>query len=65
MRRLVFALLVLVVAIVAVGFYRSWFTVNQEKIREDEERAKQEVQELLQKAQEETGNRPAKVIEGQ
>ena len=61
MRRLVFVLLVLVVAIVGVGFYRSWFTVNQEKIQEDEKRAKQEVQELLQKAKKETGSRPPKL----
>ena len=65
MKRLVFALLVLVVAIVAVGFYRSWFTVNEEKIREDEERAKQEVQELMKGAKAKTGNGTTEVKEGQ
>jgi hypothetical protein len=46
MKKLVF-LLALVVIIVGVGFYRGWFMVDPEKIQEDEDRAKQEVRELL------------------
>jgi flagellar basal body-associated protein FliL len=65
MRRLVFVLLVLVVAIVGVGFYRSWFTANPEKIQEDEKRAKREVQELVQEVKAKTGNRTTKAKEGQ
>jgi hypothetical protein len=46
MKRLAFLLLVIVI-VVGVGFYRGWFTVNPEKIEEDEKRAKEEVRELL------------------
>jgi Tfp pilus assembly protein PilO len=46
MKRLAFLLLVVVI-VVGVGFYRGWFTVNPEKIEQDEKRAKEEVRELL------------------
>lgn len=46
MKRLFVAILVVVVGIVGVGFYRGWFTVNQEKIQQDEQRAKEKVREL-------------------
>ena len=65
MRRLVFVLLVLVVAIVGVGFYRGWFTVNEEKIQEDETRAKAEVKELLQEVKEKTDKHTPKAKDGQ
>lgn len=46
MKRLLVLLLMVAVGIVAIGFYRGWFTVNQEKIQADEKRAKEEVREL-------------------
>jgi beta-lactam-binding protein with PASTA domain len=48
MKRLILVVLVVVVGIVGVGFFRGWFTVNEAKIQEDEERAKEEVRELVQ-----------------
>jgi len=34
------------VGIVGFGFYRGWFTANQDKMRQDEQRAKEGVREL-------------------
>ncbi len=48
MKRLFFVLLVVVVGIVGFGFYRGWFTVNQDKIQQDEQKAKDKVRELTQ-----------------
>jgi Tfp pilus assembly protein PilO len=56
MRKLVFVLLVVVV-IIGVGFYRGWFMVDPKKIEQDEIRAKQEVRELLQEAKEKADQR--------
>ena len=56
MRRL-FVLLALTLAIVCVGFYRGWFTVNKAKIQEDEQKAKEEVRELMQEVKTKTGER--------
>jgi hypothetical protein len=50
MRRLLFVLLLLAVGTVGFGFYRGWFTPNQEKIQQDEQRAKEEVRELTHEA---------------
>jgi len=46
MRRLFVTLLVIVVGITGFGFYRGWFTVNRDKIQQDEQRAKEKVLEL-------------------
>ncbi len=55
MKRLVVVLLVVVLGIVGVGFYRGWFTINQDKIQEDEQRAKEKVRELTQEVKAKTG----------
>jgi len=65
MKRLFFVLLVVVVGIVGVGFYRGWFTVNQDKIQQDERTAKEEVRELTQEVKAKTGERTDKVKERQ
>ena len=46
MKRLIVLILVIVVAIVGLGFVRGWFTVNPDKIQQDEQRAMDELQEL-------------------
>ena len=65
MKRLFFGLLMLAVGIVGLGFYRGWFTVNQGKIQQDEQRAKEEVRELMQEVKAKTGERTDKVKERQ
>ena len=65
MKRLLFALLVLVVGIVGFGFYRGWFTANQDKIEQDKQWAKEEVRELIQDVKTKTGERTDKVKERQ
>jgi hypothetical protein len=57
MKRLFVLLLVIVVGIVGLGFYRGWFTVNPGKIQQDEQRAKEEVRELMQDVKAKTGER--------
>jgi hypothetical protein len=63
MRRLFVVLLVVVVGIVGVGFYRGWFTVNQDKIQQDEQKAKEKVRELTQEMKAKTGEGANKVKE--
>ena len=63
MKRLFVVLLILVVVIVGFGFYRGWFTTNPDKIQEDEQQAKEEVQELMQKVKDKTGGHTEKVKE--
>ena len=63
MKRLFVVLLILVVGIVGFGFYRGWFTANQEMLKQDEQRAKEEVQELMQKVKDKTGRPIDKVKE--
>jgi cell division protein FtsB len=64
MRRLFVFLLFVIAVILGVGLYRGWFTVDREKIQEDEQRAKQEVQELVQEVKAKTA-RPTKAKEGE
>lgn len=61
MKRLFFVLLMLVVGIVGLGFYRGWFTANQDKIQQDEQRAKEEVRELIHEVKAKTGEPTDKV----
>jgi capsule polysaccharide export protein KpsC/LpsZ len=65
MKRLSIVLLVLAVGIVGLGYFRGWFTVNQDKIQQDERRAKEEVRELIQEVKDKTGKRTDKVKEPQ
>ncbi|HEY2838181.1 MAG TPA: hypothetical protein VGJ26_03485 [Pirellulales bacterium] len=55
MKKLFISLLVVVVGIVGVGFYRGWFTVNQDKLQQDEQKAKEKVRELTQDLKAKTG----------
>jgi hypothetical protein len=50
MRRGWFFLFFLLVVIIVVGIYRGWFTVNKEKIKEDEQRAVEKIKEGTEKA---------------
>jgi hypothetical protein len=69
MKRLLIVLVLLVAAVIGLGFYQGWFhfsmsgtdgrtnatlTVDQEKIEADKEQAKKKVQELEQKVKEKT-----------
>ena len=78
MKALFAAILLLVVGIVCVGFYQGWFhitthstdqkssatiTVDKDKIRADEGKAKEKVEEFGQKAKEKTGDRTGMVTE--
>ncbi len=65
MKRLVFVLLVVVVGIVGLGFYRGWFTANQDKIQQDEQRAKEGVRELTDEVKAKIHERTDPVKESQ
>ncbi len=56
MKKLVIVLLVLVVAICGFGFYRGWFTVNEQKIERDEATVKKELHDLGQKVKDKTSD---------
>ena len=70
MRGLLVVLVLAVVGVIAVGYYRDWFkvgaandsktvnvnvTVNKEKVKEDEEKAKQKLKEVGGQIKEKTG----------
>ena len=76
MRSLLIAIVLLLVCIATLGFYRGWFslstdntnqnpsatiTVDQNKIKEDEEKAKEKMREFGHKAKEATGDLTDKV----
>ena len=78
MKTLVVVFVLLLVGIAGLGFYRGWFslstdstdhkpsatiTVDNNKIQEDEQTAKEKVQVFGQEAQEKTGERADKVKE--
>jgi hypothetical protein len=78
MKALLVVLVLLLIGIVSLGFYRVWFnlssdnadhksnvtfTVDQDKFKEDEEMAKEKVQGLGQKAKEKAGDRTDRVKE--
>ena len=64
MKRPLVVLLFVVVGIVGFGFYRGWFAVNQDKIQQDEQLAKEKVRELTQDLKAKTGEATGKVKEG-
>jgi uncharacterized protein YxeA len=70
MKRILFVLVLLVAATVAVGFYMGWFTmttgtadgktnvnvtVDKDKIKADEQRAKDKAKEIGEKAKDKAG----------
>ena len=76
MRTLTFVVVLFLIGIVGLGFYQGWFhfstnstdhtssatiSVDQDKIRADEGKAKEKVEEFGQKAKEKTGDRGGKV----
>jgi predicted negative regulator of RcsB-dependent stress response len=78
MKALVFVLVLLLVGIVGLGFYQGWFTLSvnnadhqpsatftmdKDKIHEDEQKAKDKVQGVKQEAKEKIGDRADKVKE--
>jgi beta-lactam-binding protein with PASTA domain len=63
MKNLVFVLLVLVAGIAGFGLYRGWFTVNRQKIEQDEATAKAEMHDLEQKVQDKTSDRKSPVTD--
>lgn len=78
MRFLVIAIVLLLVGIACLGFYRGWFslsmdntdqqpsatfTMDKDKIQADEQKAKDKVQGLGQEAEEKFGDRTDKVKE--
>jgi hypothetical protein len=75
MKALMFVVVLLLVGIVGLGFYRGWFqlstdtvnqrpsatiTVDKDKIHADEQKAKDEMQGFRQEAKEKIGNRDGK-----
>jgi len=75
MKRFLIVLLLLAAGVVGLGFYLGWFqlstgstgeksnftiTVDQNKMREDEEKAKQKVQDAGKKLKEQTGTEKSK-----
>jgi hypothetical protein len=80
MRKLMFVIVLLVVGIAGLGYYRGWFalstnntdqmpsatiTVNKEKFNEDRQRTRDEVQGVGQKAKKEVGELTGKAKEPQ
>jgi predicted negative regulator of RcsB-dependent stress response len=78
MKNLVFVVVLLLAGIAGLGFYQGWFhfstnstdnkssatiTVDQDKIRADEGKAKEKVEEFGQKAKEKAGDRAGKAKE--
>ena len=78
MKGLLVVLVLLLIGIVGLGSYRSWFnlssdntdhktkvtfTVDQDKIKDDEEMAKEKLQGLGQKAKDKAGDRTDRVKE--
>ena len=78
MKALVVVIVLLLVGMVGLGFYRGWFglsthstdhqsnatiTVDKDKIQADEHKAKEEVQGFGQEAKEKIGDRGSKVKE--
>ena len=76
MRTLMFVVVLLLVGIVGVGFYRGWFqvstdntdqkpsatvTVDKDKIHADEQKAKEKMEGFGQEAKEKIGDRAGKV----
>ena len=51
MKKLALVLLLLAAVISGFGFYRGWFTVNRQKIEQDEATAKQGLRDLEHKVQ--------------
>ena len=56
MKNLAFVLLLVVAGISGIGIYRGWFTVNQQKIEQDENTAKTEIHDLGEKVKEKTSD---------
>ena len=54
MKKLVIVLLLLVVGIFGLGLYRGWFTVNRQKLEQDEATAKKEMHDFEQKVKDKT-----------
>ena len=46
MNRLLIVLVLLAVCVAGLGFYQGWFRVDQDKIQQDEDKAKEKVQDL-------------------
>jgi hypothetical protein len=80
MRTLMLAVVLLAIGIAGLGYYRGWFafstsstgqtpsatiTVDKNKFHEDEQKAKDGVQGLGQKAEDKTGDQTGKVEEPQ
>ena len=78
MKNLVFVMVLILVGVAVVGFYRGWFllsvdnanqqpsatvTVDKDKIHEDEQKAKDKVQGLRQESKEKIGDQSGKVEE--
>ena len=76
MKALLYAVVLVLVVIAGVGFYRGWFrltmentsqqpsatiTVDKDKIREDEQKSKDKVQGFEQAAKKKIGDRAGKV----
>jgi hypothetical protein len=79
MRGLLALCVLVVIAVVVVGYYRDWFTVastndeqktnievtvDKQKIKEDERRAKEKIQKVGSQIKEEAGKLSEKVREG-
>jgi hypothetical protein len=79
MKQLLAFFLVIVIAFIAIGYYRDWFTfaansddqkvnlhvtVDKEKVKEDEERAKEKLHDLGGKIKEEAGKLSERAKEG-
>ena len=63
MKRLVFVVLLIAAGISGFGLYRGWFSVNRQKIEQDEATAKTELHDLGQKAKDKTSDLKSPVKE--
>ena len=55
MKNFIVASLLVLAVVAGVGAYRGWFTVDKPKIEQDEQTAKQELQELGRKVKTKSG----------
>lgn len=57
MKKLLLVLLLLAAGIIGVGFYRGWFTVNQQTLERDEISARNAIHGLEEKVKQKTVDR--------
>lgn len=61
MKRPLAVIVVLIIVLAGFGLYRGWFTVNQARLQQDEQTAKEKLRELEQQAKDRTADLRSRV----